>query len=46
MVMSFDREKKQVTINMEKYIQETIGGFKELEPDEKVKVFNVCRTTV
>jgi uncharacterized lipoprotein YehR (DUF1307 family) len=37
MVMTFDREKKQVTINMEKYIKETLQGFKEFEPDESVK---------
>jgi len=37
MVMSHDKEKKQVTINMCKYIQDVIDCFKEELPEEKIK---------
>ncbi len=37
MIMTYDKEKKCVRINMEKSIEEIINVFKENEPDEKIK---------
>jgi predicted patatin/cPLA2 family phospholipase len=37
MIMTYDKEKKCVRINMEKYIEEIINVFKENEPDKKIK---------
>lgn len=37
MVMSHNKESKQVTINLEKYIQDMIDCFKDEVPEEKIK---------
>jgi len=37
MIMTYDREKRCVNINMEKYIENIINGFKENDLDKKIK---------
>jgi hypothetical protein len=37
MIMTYDREKRCVKINMEKYIENIINGFKENDLDKKIK---------
>ncbi|MFN9982881.1 MAG: hypothetical protein ACK53Y_23335, partial [bacterium] len=45
MVMSHDKDKRQVMIKMDRYIKETIDCFKEELPEERIKVVTTPATS-